>query len=91
LKNKAKFDRRHLWKVLYKISSCHLKWKKTFSPLTILVSDWVQLNTILKLEGTNGAWEILCNISIFEPAVQLKWPPKAVLVCDLPITNTNLL
>ena len=91
LKNKAKFDRRHLWKVLYKISSCHLKWKKTSSPLTILVSDWVQLNTFLKLEGTNGAWEILCNISIFEPAIQLIWPPKAVLVCELPITNTNLL
>jgi hypothetical protein len=50
-----------------------------------------KLNTILKLEGTNGAWEILCNISIFEPAVQLIWPPKAVLVCDLPITNAKLL
>jgi hypothetical protein len=65
--------------------------KKHLPHLTILVSDWVQLNTILKLEGTNGAWEILCNISIFEPAVQLIWPPKAVLVCDLPITNAKLL
>ena len=66
-KNKAKFDRRHLWKVLYKISSCHFNWKKTASPLTILVFDWVQLSKILKLEGTNGAWEILCKISIFKP------------------------
>jgi hypothetical protein len=26
--NKAKFYRKHLWKVLYKISSFHLKWTK---------------------------------------------------------------
>ena len=32
-KNKAKFERRHLWKVLYKISSCHLKWKKNIFPI----------------------------------------------------------
>ena len=38
--NKTKFYRKHLWKVLYKISfSCRLD-KKTWSPCAILVSHW---------------------------------------------------
>jgi len=54
---------------------CHLNWTKRCSPLTILVSNWVKLNRILKLEGTMncffGVWEIMCKISIFEPTVHM--------------------
>jgi hypothetical protein len=43
---KAKFYRKHQWKVL-KISSFHLDWTKTWSPRAILVSDWLKFKNLL--------------------------------------------
>ena len=51
--NKAKFCRKHLWKV----SSFPPDWIKTWSPRAILVSQWLRfLKSSLKLGGTMNCY-----------------------------------
>ena len=72
--NKAKFYRKHLWKVLYKISSFHLKWTKNMVAIgnscfwmaiiyKIFSSETRRDNEFLLCR--NAVWEVLYKISIF--------------------------
>ena len=51
----SKIDRKHLWKVLYKISSFHCDPTKTWMPWAIFVSDW-QGGKSLNLGGTMNCY-----------------------------------
>ena len=53
--NKAKFYRKYLWRVLYKISSYHLVWIKN---MVILISDWLKFKQIFSF-GTRMHNELL--------------------------------
>ena len=58
-RNTANLYRKHLWKVLYMISSFHADWTKTWSPRAILVSDWLKFikkSSPLKLGGTMNCY-----------------------------------
>ena len=74
LPNKATFYRKHLWKVLYKISSFHPDWTKNMVTMSnscfwlaeilkILSSEARRHNRLLLCR--NVVWEILYTISIF--------------------------
>ena len=69
--NMSKFYRKHLWKIFYRISSFHPNWTKTWSPWTILVSDWLKFKKIFFSETRrhnelllcrNDVWKILYHI-----------------------------
>ena len=49
---------KHLWKVLYKISSFHADWTKKWSPWASLDSDWLifKKSSSLKLGGTMNCY-----------------------------------
>jgi len=98
--NKVKFYRKHLWKVLYKISSFHPDWTKTWSLWAILVSDWLKFkkSSPLKLGGIMNCCFVgmiygrsCTTFPFFVLIGQLIWSPWAVLVVwDWPIIQ-NLL
>ena len=81
--NKTKFNRKHLWKVLYNISSFHTDWTKTMITMgnsCFWLAEILKKNSLLKLGGTMNFyfvwmmyWRSCTKFLYFVPILQLIW------------------
>jgi hypothetical protein len=80
--NGAELGRKHLCKILYKVSSFHSFGQQIWQPRAILVSDWLMLNQIKPIL----AGSIYVRFSIkpvhLVPFGQQTWPPRTILFSD---------
>ena len=78
--NWIRLDRKHLWKVLYKVCSFCPDQSKTWPPWSILVSDWLPHKNIWSYETALPKWiNIWCVVSMevtIESFLILSWSKK---------------